>query len=76
MHALYLHVIYHMVYMPMNACVCHMHAINIMKIPLFLWQIRKSCVVVIPKAYKREGEREREAADVGERSQKGTCCFH
>jgi hypothetical protein len=53
-----------------------MHAINIMKIPLFLWQIRKSCVVVIPKAYKREGEREREAADVGERSQKGTCCFH
>jgi len=44
----------------MNACVCHMHAINIMKIPLFLWQIRKSCVVVIPKAYKREGERERE----------------
>jgi hypothetical protein len=55
-----------------------MHAINIMKIPLFLWQIRKSCVVVIPKAYKREGEREREreAADVGERGQKGTCCFH
>jgi hypothetical protein len=52
-----------------------MHAINIMKIPLFLWQIRKSCVVVIPKAYKREGEREREAADVGERSQKGTCAW-
>ena len=78
MHALYLHVclhvIYHMVYMPMHACACHMHAINIMKIPLFLWQIRKSHVLL--SFLKHIRERERKAADVEERSQKRTCCFH
>ena len=33
----------------------------------------ETCVVGIPNA--SEGEGEREAADVGERSQKGTCAW-